>query len=149
MGDPKYVTEFIKEVYPDSTALAMTANTEKDCLVDATALIRELRAEVAELKLECKGATRRRECLLADLRKLKLEAAEDRQHTRNIEAQRREWKQRAEAMQKAVDAAKHVETMVARFLAHGLHSDIHLALTAMFKRLAELEKAEKKEIRDG
>ena len=48
----EYVQEFIKEVYPDMTDLAMTCNTEKSCLVDATKLIRNLRAEIEAMKAE-------------------------------------------------------------------------------------------------
>lgn len=52
MGVPKYVDEFIKEVYPEMTELCMTVNTEAQCLVDATELIRELRETRDRLRLE-------------------------------------------------------------------------------------------------
>ena len=47
-----YVQNFIREIYPDMTELAMIANTEKSCLVDATKLIQEQRSVIAALTAE-------------------------------------------------------------------------------------------------
>ena len=45
-----YALDFIKAVYPEMTELAMTANTEKTCLVEATKLIQDLRQKVERLQ---------------------------------------------------------------------------------------------------
>ena len=50
MKDSKYVTDFVKTVYTESTELCMTAFDEKECLQDATILINQLRAKNARLR---------------------------------------------------------------------------------------------------
>jgi len=52
MSDPKYVTDFIKQVYPESTELAMALNTEKSLLIDATNLIKELKSSNRRLEMK-------------------------------------------------------------------------------------------------
>lgn len=47
-----FLEEFIKEVYPEKTELCMVVNSEKTCLIDATKLIRELKAELAKVKAQ-------------------------------------------------------------------------------------------------
>ena len=56
----QYVLDFCKEIYPDSTELAMTIGTERQCLIDATALIRTLKHD-AKLNAACLA----RQCDLA------------------------------------------------------------------------------------
>ena len=46
----KYISDFICQIYPDYTELVMHANTEKECIIDATNLIKELRDENIKLK---------------------------------------------------------------------------------------------------
>ena len=50
MSYSKYIADFVKAVYPESTELCMTVNSEKECLQDATKLITELQAENARLR---------------------------------------------------------------------------------------------------
>lgn len=60
MEDRKYITDFVKAVYPESTELSMMANREKECLQDATTLITQLKAANECFKAE---NTRLREAL--------------------------------------------------------------------------------------
>jgi len=46
----KYISDFIKQIYLDSTELAMCSNDEKQCIIDATNLIKEQRAKLEQLQ---------------------------------------------------------------------------------------------------
>lgn len=48
-SDQKIIDAFCKEVYPECTELAMSANSEIEILKDATNLIRDLRREIINL----------------------------------------------------------------------------------------------------
>lgn len=48
MSEPKYITEFLDAIYPEYNAVARMINNEKSVLMDATNLIKELRAELIE-----------------------------------------------------------------------------------------------------
>ena len=53
----KYIHDFIEQVYPESVELALDVFNEKTCLEDATALIKDLKAENERLKKRDCNAT--------------------------------------------------------------------------------------------
>lgn len=55
MAEPKYLTDFIKAVYPEYTELARVGTKEESILKDATTIIIQQREQIKEWKgaLEC------------------------------------------------------------------------------------------------
>lgn len=49
---PDYIANFYKAVYPESTEIAMNNKDEKECLEDATTLIKDLRNNVEATRVK-------------------------------------------------------------------------------------------------